>query len=185
MLSSVADLQRRLQDLSCGFVLPSGVEWRVPLHIDGVPPLFDVPDLVGHNDMTPENIIFCQYAPVGIIDFDLAGPTTRLLDVAISLRWWAPLCDPADRDPVLRSLDAGRRMRLFVDAYGLDDGDRQWLLDLAEQRCTRSWHVMRYRAIHDGGGWARMWDEGVGDVILRTKAWLARERPHLEAALKR
>jgi hypothetical protein len=184
ILVSLADLQHRLHDRSMGLVLPAGVEWRQPLHIEGVPPLFDTPDIVGHNDMTPENIIFRDCSPVGIVDFDLAGPTTRLLDVVVTLRWWAPLCDPTDRDPVLRNLDAGRRMRLFVGAYGLDERERERLLNLAERRCTRTWHVMRYRATHDGGGWARMWDEGAGDVLLRAKAWHARERSRLERALK-
>jgi hypothetical protein len=44
---------------------------------------------------------------------------------------------------------------------------------------------MRYRAEHEGGGWARMWNEGVGDVLVRSKAWLERERQSLETAIGR
>jgi len=183
VLVAIARFQRHLHDCSLGFTLPAGVAWRAPLRLDGVPPAFDVSELVGHNDMTPENLIFRNGVPVGIIDFDLAGPTTRLLDVIVTLRWWAPLCDPADRDPVMRELDAGRRMRTFIDAYGLADVDRRRLLDSAIARCTRVWHAMRHRAEHEGGGWARMWNDGAGDIILRTKAWLERERPSLEAAI--
>lgn len=183
VLIAIARFQRRLHDCSLGFTLPAGVEWRTPPRIDGVPPAFDAPELIGHNDMTPENLIFRDGVPVGIIDFDLAGPTTRLLDVIVTLRWWAPLCDPVDRDPVLRDLDAGDRMRTFVDAYGLTDVDRRSLLDSAIRRCTRVWHAMRHRAEHDGGGWARMWHEGAGDVILRSRDWLERERPYLDDRL--
>jgi Phosphotransferase enzyme family len=103
VLVAIARFQRRMHDCSLGFTLPAGVEWRKPLRIDGVPPAFEVPELIGHNDMTPENLIFRDGVPVGIIDFDLAGPTTRLLDVIVTLRWWAPLCDPVDRDPVMRA----------------------------------------------------------------------------------
>jgi hypothetical protein len=183
VLVAIARFQRRLHDCSLGFTLPAGAEWRKPLHIDGLPPMFDAPELIGHNDMTPENLIFRDGVPVGIIDFDLAGPTTRLLDVIITLHWWAPLRDHVDRDPVMRDLDAGERIRTFIDAYGLADADRRCLLDSAVLRCTRVWHAMRHRAEHEGGGWARMWNKGVGDVLLRSKDWLERERPSLEAAI--
>jgi hypothetical protein len=109
VLVAIARFQRRMHDCSLGFTLPAGVEWRKPLRIDGVPPAFEVPELIGHNDMTPENLIFRDGVPVGIIDFDLAGPTTRLLDVIVTLRWWAPLCDPVDRDPVMRHARPRRR----------------------------------------------------------------------------
>jgi hypothetical protein len=46
-----------------------------------------------------------------------------------------------------------------------------------------SWHLMKERAEIDGGGWQRMWDEGVGDVIKRREAWLDQHAPALTAAL--
>jgi hypothetical protein len=183
VLTGIARLQRRLHDGSAGFALPAGVRWREPERIAGVPPPFDAADVIGHNDMTPENLIFIRHRPVGVIDFDLAGPTTRVLDVVTTLLWWAPLRAPGDRDPALRDADAGRRIRAFADAYGLGEAARRAFFDVAERRFARSWHVMRRRAERDGGGWARMWREGVGDAILRGQAWLARERPTLEAAL--
>jgi hypothetical protein len=35
----------------------------------------------------------------------------------------------------------------------------------------------------EGGGWQRMWDEGVGDIIKRREAWLERNATALDAAL--
>lgn len=183
LLVALARLQRRLHDCSVGFVLPDGIEWRAPIEIEGVLPPYDAADVVGHNDLTPENIIFVERKPVGIIDFDFAGPTTRILDVVTTLLWWAPLRDPVDCDPLFSNLDAGRRMRLFVDAYELDDTNRRKLLDAVERRQARSWHVMGYRAEHEGGGWARMWNEGVGDAIRRQQVWLRENRKALESAL--
>jgi hypothetical protein len=183
VLAGIARLQRRLHDCSAGFILPEGAHWSEPELIADVPPPYDVADVIGHNDMTPENLIFVARRPVGVIDFDLAGPTTRVADVVTTLLWWAPLRAPADRDPALREADAGRRIHAFVDAYGLDAAGRRNLLDVAERRFARSWHVMRRRAERDGGGWARMWREGVGDVILRGQAWLAGAREALEASL--
>jgi hypothetical protein len=43
---------------------------------------------------------------------------------------------------------------------------------------------MKARAEDLGGGWARMWDEGVGDRIQRAHAWLRRERAALDDALR-
>lgn len=183
VLIKLAKLQRRLHDCSENFVLPPGVHWRKPETIDGLPPLYDVADVIGHNDFTPENVICVDREPVGIVDFDLAGPTLRLLDVITTLVWWAPLGAPADRDPSLRDVDVGQRMRLFVDAYGINEIERENLLDVAQRRCSHVWHAMRRRAERDGGGWARMWAEGVGDRIRRAQQWLRSERARLHQAL--
>ncbi len=42
---------------------------------------------------------------------------------------------------------------------------------------------MKHHAETRGGGWQRMWDEGVGDVIKRREAWLDRHAAILTAAL--
>jgi hypothetical protein len=38
---------------------------------------------------------------------------------------------------------------------------------------------MRWAAEHLGGGWARMWEQGVGEVIGRRVDWFASVRPDL------
>ncbi|TDC49549.1 alpha/beta fold hydrolase [Jiangella ureilytica] len=184
-LREIAVIQRKLHDCSADVPLPDGVSWPPPVELPGVAPLPDhrEADVVGHNDITFENTIFVDGRPVGIIDFDLAGPTTRVLDVVTTMRYWAPLTAPADRDPALRDADAGRRMRIFADAYGLDEVQRAQLLDVADRRFTRAWHAMKHRAETDGGGWARMWADGAGDTIRRSQAWLRAERASLAAAL--
>jgi hypothetical protein len=182
VLLAIARLQRNLHDRSAGFALPAGVAWPEPACIQGVAPAYDVADVVGHNDMTPENLIFVDRRLTGVVDFDLAGPTTRLLDIVTTLLWCAPLRAPADRDPLLRDADSVRRARLFADAYGLAPAERARLPEVAARRYARSWHVMRYNAERRGGGWRRMWDDGVGDVILRGQAWFEAERPRFAAA---
>lgn len=182
-LVAIAGIQRELHDLSETFDLPEGVRWRERPNLPGLPPL-SPPDIVGHNDITFENTIFRDGRPVGIIDFDLAGPTTRLRDVVTTLVYWAPHIAPVDRDPALRDVDAARRTRLFADAYGLDDADRHRIIDEALLRASRSWVTMKHMADTRGGGWRRMWDEGVGDVIRRREAWLHAERDRLEEALR-
>ena len=97
--------------------------------------------------------------------------------------WWAPLFDPRDVDPLLRHVDVPRRARILADAYGLSGTDRERIIEVAVLRTRRSWHLMKQRAETHGGGWQRMWDEGVGDVIKRREAWLDRHAATLTAAL--
>ena len=184
VLTAIASLQRRMHDASpLDLMLPADAAFSLPTHLDGVPDAWDVADVIGHNDLTPDNLIFRDRQLVGVIDFDMAGPTTRLVDIVTTLLFWAPLRDPVDRDPVLADADAADRMRRYADAYGLDSEQRQQLYDVAVRRQQRSWHVMKHAAETRGGGWQRMWDEGVGDVILRSQRWLAAHEADLRAAL--
>lgn len=184
VLTAIAGLQRRLHDASpVDLELPPGAAFSLPARLEGVPDAWVRADVIGHNDLTPDNLIFRDGRLVGVIDFDLAGPTTRLLDIVTSLIYWGPLRDPVDRDPVLRDADAGARMRLYAAGYGLDPDQRIKLYDVAVRRQSRSWHVMKHAAETKGGGWARMWAEGVGDVILRSQQWLADNEAALRESL--
>ena len=42
---------------------------------------------------------------------------------------------------------------------------------------------MRRRAEREGGGWERMWKDGVGNRIRRAEKWLIAERASLQQAL--
>jgi len=184
VVQGVGTLLRRLHESATDFALPAGVAWPAPFDIAGVPLPFDAADIVGHNDVTMDNVVFRSGAPVAFIDFDLAGPTTRLHDLVAAMRYWAPLFARADREAGQCDLDAGRRMRLMADAYGLDALGRSKLLDIADRRFARTWHTMRYRAENFGGGWARMWSEGVGGRILRAREWLRGEHDRMREALR-
>lgn len=99
------------------------------------------------------------------------------------MMWWAPLFDPRDVDPLLRQVDTLRRARILADAYGMSGTDRERLLEVAVLRTRRGWYMMKHHAETRGGGWRRMWDEGVGDVIKRREAWLERNGAALTVAL--
>jgi hypothetical protein len=120
---------------------------------------------------------------VPLIDFDLTRPGTRLRDVVNTATWWVPLSPPGDRDPAFAAGDVPARLAAFVDAYRLDRDERSAFHGVAVDGAARSWHRMKANAEIRGGGWARMWDEGIGDRILRRRAWLVEERTALDAAL--
>jgi hypothetical protein len=89
------------------------------------------------------------------------------------------LTDPIDREPVHADVDVAARIRLLLDGYGQDAVTAEQFLRACELRFAGSYAVMRWRAENLGGGWARMWDEGVGDVIRRRDAWFASIRDDL------
>ncbi|MFC4533991.1 phosphotransferase enzyme family protein [Sphaerisporangium dianthi] len=176
-LTELAALVRRFHDAVAGFVPPPGAVW-----VDGAKD-DRPPELIGHCDITPDNVVFRDGRPCALIDFDMARPTTRLFDAATVLRHWAPIADPVDRDPLQRRLDAGPRLRLFCDAYGFSARDRRRLLEVSRLRFGRSYVAMRAWAEREGGGWARMWREGAGERIRRAGAWLDANWDDLHAHL--
>jgi Ser/Thr protein kinase RdoA (MazF antagonist) len=187
VLVAVARLLRRLHDASASFVPPPDASWfgddvavELPAELPPEPPA----DVVSHFDVTPQNVVFRAGEPAALIDFDLTRPGARLRDVVNTAMYWVPLVAPQDRDPAFAACDTTSRLAAFVDAYDLEQSDRDAFVDLAVAGASRSWHRMRANAEQRGGGWARMWAEGVGDRILRRRAWLLEERTSLEQAVQ-
>ncbi|MFN2561666.1 MAG: phosphotransferase [Jatrophihabitans sp.] len=181
VLPGVARLLRRLHDASAGYAPParSVVPGRPqPLLPEGEP------RIVAQRDVTPQNTVFRGDAAWGLIDFDLSDWTTRSVDLANTAMHWVPLCDPVDRPAVYDGLEPGPRLRLLLDAYGRDAVGAEQLLHAAELRFAGSYRSMHWSAVHLGGGWARMWAQGVGDVIERRIAWFARVRDRLHSDLQ-
>lgn len=188
LLDGLGRLIRRLHEASAGFLPPTGL----PFFRDTLPDLpelsdrarlVDPPQFVGHNDITPQNVVIRDGEPVGLVDFDLAGPTSPAREIANAALHWAPLCDPTDRTPALTDVDPMRRTRLIADGYGLRSRDRTVLAEVLIRQTQGSWHRMHYLAVEYGGGWARMWDEGVGDSIRRREQWLLRHGASLTRTL--
>jgi aminoglycoside phosphotransferase (APT) family kinase protein len=184
-LASVGRLVRAYDDAAASFTPAPGVlPDAPPAEPPGMPaaPAYP-PELIGHLDFTPENVIFRDGLACALIDFDLAKLATRAEEMFNAMLWWAPLSDPHDVDPLLRDADVPRRTRILADEYGLSGTDRERIMEVGMLRTRRAWYLMKQRAQTQGGGWQRMWDEGVGDVIKRREAWLDRHAAALTAAL--
>ena len=179
---SVARLLRRLDDAMQPFGVPeAAAPGARPV---GSPAPVGPPDtFVSHCDVTPENTVFRDGVAHAFIDFDLARPTSRAVTVANLLLWWAGWHHPADRDPVFDGVDVALRGRDLADAYGLDRSDREWVPGVSLSIAERSWYSMRDRAERLGGGWRRMWDDGVGDAIRRREQWLRDSQTCLHEAM--
>jgi hypothetical protein len=182
--ASVAHLVRQYDDVAMGIGLP---EWSMDLrHIEppGTPASIAGPSqFLAHLDITPENVVFRGGLAHALIDFDFARPATRVEEVGNLLLWWAAWMPEQDREPATRGLDAAARGALLVDAYGLEPEDRELIVATVQNQAERSWFSMKHRAETLGGGWRRMWEDGVGDRILRRQQWLADHAAVLHAAV--
>ena len=109
-LVAAAILLRRYHDVVAAFRPPEDARWRYV-----APTPFEV---VCHNDWSPWNALFRDGQLEAMLDWDLAGPGTRLWDVSKSAYFWAPLFEDLTSQSVPEKL---RRVRLFLDAYRIED----------------------------------------------------------------
>ncbi|WP_459799480.1 phosphotransferase enzyme family protein [Herbidospora sp. RD11066] len=168
-LARVARLIRDFHDAVREFVPPADARWRVFIPPDGA-------DIIAHHDLAPWNLVADDDHDWVLIDWDGAGPGTRLWDVAYAVHGFVPL----SADPAWRRDDAAHRLRVFADAYDLSEDERGLLPPLLGAR-TRSMHDFLRRQATDGvQPWMRLWDEGHGDV-WRNDAEYIEERERLWA----
>ncbi|CAN5184671.1 hypothetical protein BH11ACT5_BH11ACT5_01380 [soil metagenome] len=172
LLASVGRLVRRLHEASAAYV---PVEPFPPQSVSQ-----DEFELVSHLDITPQNTVVRGGEAVGVVDFDLAGLTTRLIDSFNTAMHWVPLRAPED---LHFDVDQLARLRVFADAYGWTPAERTGLAEFGARRADLSYERMKLRAETLGGGWERMWREGVGDLIRRRAGWLRASADEIARAL--
>jgi Ser/Thr protein kinase RdoA (MazF antagonist) len=178
LLASVAELVRRLHQASAGY---DDADEPFPPKFSPAPH----PELISHLDVTPQNVVTRGERAIGLVDFDLAGLTTRFIDSYNTAMHWAPLRDPVDVGEDWGSVDSLHRLRVFADAYGWSRDERMRLPRFGAERAARSWSAMKHHAETQGGGWARMWDEGVGELIGRRREWLLCNETRIQEVLVR
>lgn len=181
VLASVGGLLRRYHSAAASVPIDRAVAWPTDLADP------HGGDLLCHTDVCPENVVFRDRAAVALIDFDFASPGRPIWDVATTARYWVPMLDARSAAATGRDhLDPVRRLRVFVDAYGLDAADRQALLGVLGEvhEVCRAFVASRVdaglpafvSALASTGGWER-WD--------RAGAWLAAEADRFTDALLR
>lgn len=176
-LRSVARLLYRYHEAVAGFD-PGDHSWAEP-----VPAAYDE-GLVSHNDPNLDNVVFRNGEAVALIDFDLAGPGSALWDVAAAIRLWAPLRPDADIDDPRRGRTL-TRLRVFADAYGLDDSDRTRLVDAAARNHTWCMDYVRRGAANGHPWFSRRWNGGEAELTDRTNRWFETHATVLRAAALR
>ncbi len=165
-LVDLAGWTRRLHDATAG--IDDSGPWRFfPV---------DEPDVVGHNDVAPYNVAFVGDRVVGVFDWDLAGPTTRLFELA-HLSWTGvPLYRPRPAREVARRLD------LLVEAYGGGVTARAVLHAVPELKRIGIDGIRGWIAAGDPAGLAQA-AVGEPEGTERALAGLVERMPDIEAAL--
>ena len=127
-LADAARLLRRYHDATAGSLLAGHEE------------------VVCHGDISPVNTVFVDGRPTALFDFDMARPGPRVRDISYGSFLWLNL--GWDGPP---PQEQRRRIRLWCDAYGLDD--KTGLIDEIKERVRET--VIRRR--RDGAQDAARW----------------------------
>lgn len=171
-LARVARLIRDFHDAVQGFTPPPDPHWQVLLPAEGS-------EIIAHQDLAPWNLVAGPEDEWAFIDWDAAAPGTRLGDVAYAAHGFLPL----SADPGRQRADAGDRLRIFADAYGLDEAERRRLVPLLGRR-TRAMHdFLREQAALGTQPWATLWAEGHGEVWRSDAAYIEQRADQWEKAL--
>ncbi len=178
-LSSVAVLMRSLHDASTQIDLTTGT-WSKEMADPQSGPV------LCHNDVCLENVVFRDGRAVALLDFDFAAPGRRVFDVAS----FARMCVPIDDDINAARLgwsdeDRPGRLRLVVDAYGLEPNERAEVLEILDRSIEASGEFVRRRVEAGEPGFVKMWEEmGGSERFDRRRRWWAQERANFAAALQ-
>jgi Ser/Thr protein kinase RdoA (MazF antagonist) len=170
-LRRAARLIREFHDAVAGFAPPPDARWQALMPADGE-------EIIAHHDLAPWNLVIGD-RQWGFIDWDTAAPGTRLWDLAYAAHGFVPL----SADPAVQRDDAGRRLRLLADAYGLTERQRLDIIPLLARR-TRAVHAFLAREAALGNQpWARLWQEGHGDVWEADTGYIAQREARWHQAL--
>lgn len=138
-----------------------------------------------HNDVCLENVVFQQGIAVGLLDFDFAAPGRPVYDLA----QFARMCVPIDDDVNAARLgwlpaNLPARLRLVADTYGLNADGRRELLDILDDSIMRGGAFVRRRVEAGDPNFIKMWNEMGGSTRFdRRRAWWAEYKQRFVDAL--
>jgi hypothetical protein len=170
-LVDVGRMIRSLHDASATFVSSPDAIWNVLITPDEE-------DLICHHDLAPWNLVRTS-TRLTFIDWDGAGPGSRLWDLAYAAHGFVPLSP----DALISDEVAGRRLSALADGYDLNERDRARLVDLLGPRVRSVYELLR--EAHENGvqPWSRLWSDGHGAVWLAHALYIEGRRNAWAAAL--
>lgn len=146
-LRRVGRMIRRIHDVSESVSLVDAADWEMLLPVDR-------PNLMCHNDLAPWNLVIGDRWV--FIDWDGAGPSTRLWDLAYAAQAFAMLVEGQSVD------SASARLRAVVDGYEADASLRRALPTAMAERTNAMFELLRTSHANGVQPWADMYVSGHG-----------------------
>jgi Ser/Thr protein kinase RdoA (MazF antagonist) len=168
-LLRLGGLIRELHDALARFRPPASARWQV-----AIPP--DDDELVCHNDLAPWNLVRDGDRWV-FIDWDGAGPGTRLWDLGYAAQTFVPLQAGGDA-----TLD-GPRLRVLADGYGLDECQRRAFPTAIAAHTRGMYELLRASSGTGKQPWGRLYAEGHGEHWRRAAEYVEAHGEHWTASL--
>jgi hypothetical protein len=172
-------LLRALHDATAGFRPPPDAVWCPwPFRTDlGAPGA-----VIGHCDAGPWNLAARDGLPFAFIDWDTAGPTDRLDEVAATAWWNAQLHDDdvAERQGLPSAAARAAQLRYFLDGYELTAAERGGLVTRMIEYAIRDCAAEAAQVTPDSADPATLWALAWRS---RAAAWMIRHRTLLENAI--
>lgn len=167
-LRRVGRMIRQIHDASETVPIPNPGDWKMLLPAEN-------PDLMCHNDLAPWNLIMGDRWV--FIDWDGAGPSTRLWDLAYAAQSFGLLCEG---QPVK---DAALRLRAVVDGYQADDALRKALPAAMAERTAAMFNLLKSSNETGFQPWADMYVDGHGQHWRAAAEYVVRNQTAWEQAL--
>ena len=167
-LARVGAIVRAIHDASPAYD-PADGTWEVLLPAPA-------PDLVCHNDLAPWNLVVGERWV--FVDWDGAGPSSRLWDLAYAAQAFAL------NEPAAEPAEAAARLRALVDGYGADEALRAGLPDAMGARAAAMRDLLAGAAGSGLEPWASMHAGGHGAHWTAASAYVARYRDVWADALR-
>lgn len=169
-LLRVGRMIRRIHDASEMVPIPDPDGWRMLLPAEN-------PNLMCHNDLAPWNLIMGDRWV--FIDWDGAGPSTRLWDLAYAAQSFGMLI----AGQAIES--AAARLRALVDGYGAGDALREALPAAMSKRTAAMFELLRSSSESGFQPWAEMYANGHGEHWRTAAEYVMRNEAAWKRALSR
>ena len=169
-LGRVGGIVRAIHDACAGFVPRAQPHWASAIPAPGV-------ELICHGDLAPWNLIIGERWV--FIDWDGAGPSTRLWDLAYAAQAFTL------NDPAASASDSAAYLAAFVTGYGADASLRAALPCAMAARAGAMHELLRSSHAAGVEPWASMYASGHGEHWARATRYVARHQEIWVSALSR
>lgn len=179
-LPVIGDMLRRLHEAAASFVVPEDAVWR-----DWFGRKIGRPSVIGHCDTGAWNIMAQERRPVGLIDWEVAGPVDPLVELA-QAAWLNGLLfddDIAEKQGLGSPAARARQVSGLLEGYGLARAERQGFVALMID-------FVVLNAANEAKECAETPDMPAADAVAamtwrtRSAGWLVRHRALLERVIE-